>query len=49
VKVVIRIRPIEHEEASTHQSVQLDAHEENTLVVNATNKREYFTFDYVAG
>lgn len=48
IQVMVRIRPIPIEEEDQRRSVTLSDSEENTIVVEANNKKEFFSFDYIA-
>ena len=48
IEVLVRIRPILPDEEDQRRSVLLSDSEDNTIVVETHNKKEFFSFDFIA-
>lgn len=48
VEVFVRIRPIPKEDEDQRRCIILSNYEENTVIINANQKKELFSFDYIA-
>jgi hypothetical protein len=51
VEVIIRLKPmtIDNSDIDNRSCVSVSPNENNTVVVETSNKKEYFSFDHVVG